>query len=444
MRSLCCVFLGVILLCAFALQTGAAEKSWPQFRGPHGDGHAWASKVPVEFGEQKSVVWRTEIPGKAWSSPVVEDDVIWMTTAIEQKPTAAERKAILESQIENPGNRNSRNVAKSVALKLIAVDFRSGSVLKTIELTTIDQPEAIHTLNSYASPTPMVDQESIYCHFGTYGTFCVDRESGQVIWQRQFPLVHSVGPGSSPLIHGDVLVLIQDGVERQYVTALAKNTGDTVWEVDRPELDISDGESKKSFCTPISVMDKRGREQVICVGAHWVIAYEPKTGEEIWKCNHGTGFSIVPRPVCDGDVVYFSTGYGKPIMLAVHIDGDGDVSGTHVKWTATKGIPAKPSPILHDGLIYLIDDTGVASCIEASSGKLVWKERIGGNYSASPIFVGGHIYFGSQDGKVTVIKPGRKYQQVAENQVDDRIMASPAIVGNSILLRTEHAIYRIQ
>ena len=440
--------LWILLLCgivpsAMTSSSLSADNSWPQFRGPNGNGHAAVDQVPVEFGD-RDVVWKTELPGKAWSSPVVEAGVIWMTTAVEQIPNAAERKEILESKIENPGNRASRNIAKSIALKLLAVDFQSGSILNTIELATIDQPDAIHTLNSYASPTPVIHEGRIYCHFGTYGTFCVEGESGQVVWQRRFPLVHSVGPGSSPVVHGEVLVLIQDGVERQYVMALDKNSGETVWEIDRPELDVADGESKKSFCTPISVTDKLGREQVICVGAHWVIAYDPNTGKEIWKCKHGAGFSIVPRPVCDDDVVYFSTGYGRPILVAVRIDGQGDVSQTHVKWTANKGIPAKPSPILLDGLIYVIDDTGVASCIETANGKVIWKKRIGGNYSSSPTLAGGHIYFASQDGTVTVIKPGRKYQQVAENQIEDRIMASPAIVGNSILLRTETAIYRIE
>lgn len=432
-----------VLLSVTALDALATDNVWPQFRGPLGNGHALDSDVPVEFGETDAVAWKTELPGKGWSSPVVVDNTIWVTTAIEQIPTEREREQLLAGRVDQ-SNRSSRAIAKAIDLKLISIDLKTGSVLRTIDLATIDKPDAIHTLNSYASPTPMIDGDHIYCHFGTFGTFCVDRSSAEIVWTRRFPLVHSVGPGSSPMIHQQLLVLIQDGCERQYVTALDKSTGDTVWEVDRPELDVADAESKKSFCTPIAVTDKLGREQLICLGAHWIVAYQPKTGKEIWKLRHGNGFSIVPRPVSDGSVVYFSTGYGKPNMLAVRIDGDGDVSDTHIEWTVTKGIPAKPSPILSDGLIYVIDDTGVASCIDAASGEIVWKKRIGGNYSASPILVGGHIYFGSQDGKVTVIKPGRTYQQVAENQIDDRIMASPAIAGDSIVLRTEKAIYRIQ
>lgn len=418
-----------------------ADHAWPQFRGPGGDGHAEDANVPVAFSETDSVTWKTELPGKAWSSPVLADNVIWMTTAMEVAPTDQEREQLRAGIKKN--NRGSRAIAKAIDLKLISVDFRTGSHLQTIDLTTIQQPDAIHTLNSYASPTPVIDGDNIYCHFGTFGTFCVDRRSRDIVWQRRFPLTHSVGPGSSPLVHNNVVVLIQDGCERQYVIALNKNTGETVWEVDRPELETSDAESKKSFCTPIAVTDKRGRDQLICLGAHWIIAYDPPSGDEIWKFKHGDGFSIVPRPVCDGSVVYFSTGYGKPNMFAVGIEGDGDVSNHQTKWIVRKGIPAKPSPILLDGLIYVIDDTGVASCIDTADGEVVWKKRIGGNYSASPITAGGHLYFASQEGKITVIKSGREYRQVAENQIDDRIMASPAVVGDSLILRTEKAIYRI-
>ncbi len=435
--------LSPVLLLLAAIQSLSGADSWPQFRGPRGDGHAPAASVPIKFSEQESVLWKTELPGKAWSSPIIVDNLIWLTTAIELKPTEEEFERMLAEQIEEAEVRKSRNVAKAVELKLISVDLTTGSIVSTIDLTTIEQPDVIHSLNSYASPTPMIDGDQVICHFGAYGTFCVDRQTGEMIWQRRFPIVHSVGPGSSPLVYDNLVILIHDGCDRQYVTALDKQTGETVWEVDRPELEGVDGQSKKSFCTPIAVTDKLGREQFICMGAQWIIAYDPKTGKEIWKCKHGTGFSVVPRPVCDGSAVYFATGYAKPSLLAVGIDGQGDVSDTHVRWKVDKGIPAKPSPILCEGLIYVIDDTGIASCIEASSGAILWRERIGGNYSASPILVGGHIYFGSQEGKVTVIQPGREYKRVAENQIDDRIMASPAVADDSIVLRTENALYRI-
>ena len=174
-----------------------------------------------------------------------------------------------------------------------------------------------------------------------------------------------------------------------------------------------------------------------------MVSYDPKTGDEIWRVDHGSGFSVVPRPVVDEEVVYFSTGFGKPELWAVRIDGSGDVTDTHVVWRELKGISKKPSPLLHDGLLYVMDDTGIASCFAAKDGEAIWKKRVGGDYSSSPLLAGGHIYFGSHDGKVTVIKPGTDGEIVAENQVDGQIMASPVAVDHSLLLRTDKAIYRI-
>ncbi len=421
-----------------------ASDQWPQFRGPGGDGVAGDQSVPIKFSDTENVTWKTELPGRAWSSPVVADSVIWVTTALERTPSEEERIAMLRDNGIEEKKFKQLAIAKSIELKLVAIDFQTGSIERTIDLTTIAKPDPIHSVNSYASPTPVIDGNNIYCHFGTYGTFCLDRSSGEVVWQRKLPLDHSVGPGSSPLIYKDLLVLIQDGVERQYVTALNKLTGETVWEKDRPEMEAPDGDQKKAYCTPIAITDKRGREQLICMGSQWIVSHEPETGNEIWRVYHGKGFSVVPRPVHANGVVYFSTGFGKPQLWAVRVDGEGDVTATHVKWTVTQGIPAKPSPLLHDGLIYVMADTGVASCFSASDGHQVWKKRIGGDYSSSPILAGGHIYFGSHDGKVTVIKPGPEGEVVSENQVDGQIMASPAVVGNALVLRTAKAIYRIE
>jgi hypothetical protein len=256
-------------------------------------------------------------------------------------------------------------------------------------------------------------------------------------------LQHSVGPGSSPLIDDHRLILIQDGLERQYVTALDKSTGETLWETDRPAMEAPSGDQKKAYCTPIAITDPRGRQQLICLASQWMVAYDPETGSEIWRCYHGKGFSVVPRPVYAGGLVYFSTGFGKPELWAVRVDGSGDVTDSHVQWTVAKGIPAKPSPLIYDGLIYVMADNGVASCLDAENGQEVWKKRIGGDYSASPLLAGGHIYFGSHDGKVTVIAPGTEAEVVAENQIDGQIMASPAAVRDSLVLRTDKAIYRL-
>ncbi|MCO8121974.1 PQQ-like beta-propeller repeat protein [Stieleria sp. TO1_6] len=424
--------------------TASSAESWSQFRGPSGDGIVIDQSVPLEFGEKNHVVWKTPLPGKAWSSPVIAEGVIWVTSAIEVFPTDEERKEMLAAAGIEEKKFKQLAIAKTIQLKLMALEFESGKLLDTIDLAEIERPDPIHSLNSYASPTPVIDGQNVYCHFGTYGTFCVSRKSHEIVWQRRLPLEHSVGPGSSPLIDGANLILIQDGMERQYVAALDKLTGETVWETDRPQIDASSGEQKKSYCTPIKITDDLGREQLICMGSQWMVAYNPKDGSEIWKVNHGTGFSVVPRPVYGDGVVYFATGFGKPQLWAVKVDGSGDVTETHVVWTVAKGIPAKPSPILHQGLIYVIDDNGVASCFEAATGDSVWKKRIGGNFSASPLLVGDRIYFGSHDGVVTVVSLGRESEVIAENQLEGQIMASPAVVDDSMILRTSDAIYRIQ
>jgi outer membrane protein assembly factor BamB len=431
------------LFCVF-LSSVAIADSWNQFRGPAGDGKVVGQTVPMQFSESENVTWKTLLPGKAWSSPVIADGVIWATTAIEVFPTDEEKIAIMTKQGIPAKKFKQLQVAKQIELKLLAIDLKTGDVKQTIDLTTVQEPDSIHSLNSYASPTPVIDGEFIYCHFGTYGTYCLSRDDGGIQWHRQFPLAHSVGPGSSPFIHGDLLVLIQDGTDAQYVIALNKLTGETVWKTDRPEMDAADGDHKKAYCTPISITDKQGREQLICMASQWMVAHEPATGKEIWKVRHGKGFSVVPRPVYDDGVVYFSTGFGKPELWAVSVDGSGDVTDTHVRWEVSKSIPAKPSPLLHDGLIYVIEDNGVASCFNAQSGDEVWKKRVGGKFSASPLMAGGYIYLGSHEGVVTVIKPGEEFSVVAENQLDGQIMASPAVVDNALILRTAEAMYRIE
>ncbi len=429
---------------ALVFSSHAVAETWSQFRGPNGDGKVDGQNVPINFSESKNVTWKTKLPGRAWSSPVIADGFIWATTAIEVFPSDEEKIEIMIKQGIEEKKFKQLQVAKRIDLKLLKIDLQSGELKTTIDLTSIDAPDAIHSLNSYASPTPAIDGDKIYCHFGTYGTFCIDRATGKQSWTRKLPLVHSVGPGSSPFIYDDMLILIQDGVERQYVTALNKASGETIWEKDRPEMDAPTGDMKKAYSTPIAVKDKLGREQLICMASQWMVAYEPKTGNEIWKVRHGKGFSVVPRPVYNDGVVYFSTGFGKPELWAVSVDGSGDVTDTHVQWQVIKGISKKPSPLVHDGLIYVVEDNGVASCFEAKSGDQVWKKRIGGNYSASPLMAGGYIYVGSHEGDVIVLKPGTDGKVVAENKIDGQIMASPAVTDNALIIRTAEAMYRIE
>lgn len=434
------MFTRIALLTLITSSLPAAEIR--QFRGNNGDGIASETSAPLEFSLQKNLSWQTQIPGKGWSSPVIADGIIYLTTAIEVFPTEEEREELLKKAGDEPKVFSQRGIAKAITLKLLKIELKSGKLLDAVDLVHVEEPNSIHKTNSYASPTPVIDGAEIYCHFGTYGTFCLNRETLKEKWHRTIPLVHSVGPGSSPFIYEDLLVLICDGVDRQYVMALKKSNGETVWETDRPEMDAPDGDQKKSFDTPVAVTDRLGREQLICMGSQWIVAYEPHTGKEIWKVYHGKGFSVVPRPVIGHGMVYISTGFGKAQLWAIRIDGSGDVTETHVVWKEKRNIPTKPSPLLVEDRLYVINDTGIATCFDAIDGTTVWTKRIGGNYSASPLLVDGRIYVASHEGIITVIQPGDEYQVLAENDLKEQIMASPIALDDSLIIRTNERLAR--
>lgn len=427
---------------------GQESHPWPQFRGPDGNGIASADGVPLKWSESEGIAWKTPLPGKGWSSPVVTAaGKVWVTTAIETTATDEEKKQLLTQAGEDPKQFASRQIAKNVKLQALELDLKTGKLERSLDLFTIENPDAIHALNSYASPTPVLDGDRLFCHFGTYGTICLDIASGSTVWSKRFPLVHNVGPGSSPFIEGDLLILTCDGVDVQYITALDKRSGETVWKTDRPAMRAEKGDQKKSYCTPIALTDKQGRRQLVCMGSQWLVSYDPATGKEIWRLDHGNGFSVVPRPVYDAatGLVIFSTGFGKPQLWAVSPEGSGDLTGTdRVVWKETKRSPAKPSPLVVGSEVYVMEDGGIASCLDTATGQAYWSERTGGNYSASPLLADGRIYFASQEGKVTVIAPGTTWQVLAENQLDGQLMASPVALDGTLLIRSDSALYRIQ
>jgi outer membrane protein assembly factor BamB len=422
----------------------SSAQSWPQFRGPNQDGTSAASNTPETWSESENIAWKTELPGKGWSSPVVLDGKIWLTTAIEKQPTQEELAKLLEENVENPKHRKIRQIVSDLKLQALCVDLESGKLEKTIDLFTISGPDAIHTLNSYSSPTPVVEPGRLDCDVGTFGTACVDTESGKLVWTKDLELVHSVGPGSSPVVIGNTLVLVRDGVDVQYIIALDKGSGEVMWRTPRPPMDAEKGDQKKAYSTPIFI-NHDGRAQLIAPTSQWIVSYNLADGEELWRADHGTGFSLVPRPVYSPDtgLVYFCTGFGKPELWAVDPSGNGDVTETHIRWKEPKRIPKKPSPLLHDGNLYVIEDGGVATCFNAENGEVIWEDRVGGNHSASPILADKKIYFANQEGVTTVVAPGSEYKVLAENQLDGQIMASPVPLDNTLLIRTDTALYKI-
>ena len=424
----------------------AAE--WPQWRGPDGQGHAvGATGLPVtwrlgpagrEVADGESIRWRTPVPGRAWSSPVIAGDSIWLTTAIEQGKA--------EEGPPPPGGRKPqpRHIAAAVTFRAIEVNRTSGEVSQDVELFTVENPQPVHVLNSFASPSPVFCDGRLYCQFGDYGTACVDTATGAVVWHnRSQRLNHENGPGGSPVVWKNLLIFHCDGSDQQYVVALDTETGRQVWRTDRSGELHENPEFKKAYGTPL-VVAVGGRDILLSPGADWLYGYDPMTGAELWKMSYGVlGFSIVPRPVVSDGLALIGTSFMKPELLAVRL-GPEATSPAEILWRQRRGIPSMPSPVIIGDAVYLFSDKGVASCLDLATGEVRWTGRLGGSFSSSPLYADGRIYVGNRDGEMFVISPGETLDVVATNSFGEGIMASPAAVGNALYIRTEKAVYRIE
>jgi outer membrane protein assembly factor BamB len=404
------------LLLVFSGLAGA-EENWPQFRGPRGDGASDATGLPSEWSETKNIKWKTPLHDLGWSSPVVWSNQIWVTAAPED---------------------GTKDYA-------ICVDKNTGKIVHDIHLWNVEKPSPLgNALNGYASCTPVIEEGRVYVHFGSYGTACLDSGSGKVLWQRRdLPCEHFRGPGSSPILFENLLIFHMDGYDYHYVVALDKNTGQTVWKTDRNiEYGTTNGDLMKGFSTP-RVIEAAGKTQLISPSSKATISYDPRTGNEYWRVTY-TSHSGAAMPLFGHDLVYLNTGFGKADLLAVRPDGEGDVTGTHVVWAAKKAIGSKPSQVLAGDLIFNVHDGGVASCLDAKTGEELWSKRLGRAFSSSPLYADGKVYFLDEDGGATVVKASREYVEVAKNQLDGGFMASPAVTGRALILRTKSALYRVE
>ena len=435
-------FTFVLVIASFPLLGSSAENPWPQFLGPEGNGHATAQDLPIQWSESENIAWKVTVPGKGWSSPVISSAHVWLTTAIEKSLSKEEQDRLLKEKAINP---SQNHLAGGVELKALCFRRDTGEVVRDIELRRIQDPPPIHSFNSYASPTPILDGERIYCHFGTMGTFCLDTQSGKVLWRNlDIRVEHLTGPGASPVLWRDSLIFPGDGADVQFVIALDKHTGRVKWKTDRSGQLSSSVEMRRSFCTP-TILEEGGRSQLISPGATWVYSYDPGDGRELWRCRYPlTGYSVVPRPVAHAGKVFIFTGFGKAELFAVRYDGQGDVTDSHVAWNHRRQCPTRSSPILVGDELYFVADSGIATCLDASSGKIHWMERLGGNYSASPLHADGRIYFFSQEGKITAIEPATEFRQLATSQLDEGFMATPAAVDHEFYLRTRTRLFRIE
>jgi outer membrane protein assembly factor BamB len=408
----------------------AAWAEWPEFRGPRGDGHVLAEGkigLPLHWSETNNLRWKTGIPQEGISTPVVMEGQLWLTSAT---PDGHDFFAI-------------------------CVDAETGKVRFNEKVFHSDNPESLGNgkgMNTYATPSAVVEPGRVYVHFGSFGTACLDAKTAKVLWKREdLPCRHYRGPSSSPVLFENLLILTFDGANLQYVAALDKRTGKTVWKTDRSAVwndehltgqMAREGDHRKAHSTPLLVI-AGGKPLMLSPGAKAAYGYDPRTGRELWKVRH-EDYSVAPRPLFDNGLAFMLTGFTKRELWAIKTDGSGDVTETGVVWKLKKGVGKYASPILVDGLIYTASDESFITCLEAATGEVVWTERVGGKFAASPVYADGRLYFPSQEGATLVLKPGRSLQVLATNTLSSGCMASPAVSRNALYLRTKTHLHRIE
>jgi outer membrane protein assembly factor BamB len=400
-----------------------AQQNWTHFRGNNLDGISGTISIPLYWNDSTNIVWKADIAGKGWSSPVVYGKQIWITSA-------------------PPDGRE---------MKVICLDLVSGKEVFNIALFKPDSIQKKHSVNTYATPTCAIEEGFVYATFGTYGTACVSTSDGKVIWQRSdLNCDHVQGPGSSLLIYKNLLIVHCEGTDVQYIAALDKATGKTVWKTDRPKelYDPLPWIGKKAYTTPI-IVNVKGKDMLISNGSAVCIAYDPETGQEVWRVVQGID-STISMPFSENGMVFFYTSYrhspeGKDYceLLAVNPDGKGEISDSHIIWRHKSPALQLLTPLIYNGLIYTLDAENILKCIDAKSGEILNSRKLKTKYHSSPLFGGGYIFFTSIKGETIIIRPGKELELVAENKLPGEVFATPAFVNNSILLRTDKSLYRI-
>ncbi len=400
------------------------SSNWIFFRGSDLNGIAETTGIPLKWDAGK-VSWQTAIHDRGYSSPVIYGNQIWVTTA-------------------SPDGKS---------LYAVAVDYNTGKIIHDINVFNPVEIEKKNSLNTYATPTPCVEKGFVYVHYGSLGTACINTTNGEVVWRvTDLKCKHVQGPASSPIIYKNLLILHFEGTDVRYIVALDKSNGKLVWRTDRPPepyepLTVI---GRKAYITPI-ILNVKGRDMLISVGSALCQALDPNTGKEIWRVIGG-GESTVAMPITEKGILYWYTGFmvdsdGSKYteMLAVNPDGSGDITSTNVLWKKRDPLSQNQmlTPLIKDGLIYTVTTRNNMMCIDAATGEEVWSLRTRSAFNASPIYADGLVWFFSVKGEVLALRPGRKYEVVAQSQMDSGIWATPAFLRNSVILRTENFLYKI-
>jgi len=425
MKPLCfttkhCIFLIFFFIC---FSSPANAQDWTQFRGTNLDGKAPDQITPLHWTPDSNLIWKTEITGEGWSSPVVFNQQIWLTSSI------------------NNGKE----------LYAICIDKTNGTIIHKLLLFKPDSVFRKHSVNSYATPTPCIEDGFVYMNFGQYGTACIQTNTLNIMWKREdLYCNHAQGPGSSPILYKNMLILHYEGTDTLFIIALDKTNGKTLWKTERPaELyePLSDI-GKKAYITPV-IINVNGRNLLISNGSAVCIAYDIETGKEVWRIVQGED-STIAMPCTENGIVFFYTGYvtspdGEKYseLMAVNPFGEGNITATNILWRIKSPILQLSSPLVHNGLIYTIDSNSRLMCIDSQTGATYYQQKLNGKYNASPVLAGGHLYFPSTNGKTLVIEEGKILNIVAENVLEGQIWASPAVINNHLLIRTSKYLYLI-
>jgi len=386
---------------------GEARGYWPRWRGPSGQGIAVGSGYPDSWSATDGVQWRTAVPGRGHSSPIVWKDRVFLTTGYEDG-----RAAVLAFR-------------------------RSDGKLLWETAAPDTTAEKLHRKNSPASATPSTDGKRVYAFFGNKGLMAVDLD-GRLLWHRSLgTFANYHGTAGSPLLHRGRLVLFQDHKGGAFVAAFDAATGRPRWRTER--------QGTVGWGTPVAVR-VGGREEIVVNGQHRVVAYDPDSGRDLWSCR-GTTMEVIPTPVVGHGLVFCSSGRAGP-TLAIRPGGRGDVSDTHVAWKEVKGSPFVPSPLLHGDYLYVVNDmASVATCFRAATGEAVWQGRLGEaqreGFSSSPVYADGRVFFTNDDGETFVLRAGPEFEVLRVNRLGASVLASPALVDGRFYFRTDRELLAI-